>query len=314
MGGLLAELGKKLAERWLTVLVLPGALYLAALMTAVVLGHGHPFEPRRLTDRLSQATTVANAPSAAGLIIVVLIGFLLAAAACGLAAQAVGAVAGRLWLAAGWQHWPSPLRQAAGVLTRRRRRRWDDAMAEYQRIREDVAAERARAWTNGTRAEAPSLAVAYRPVSRISAGPPERPTWMGDRLTGVATRLADELDLDLAVVWPYLWLAAPDTTRTEITAARESLDRATTLAGWGLLYVVVGAFWWPCLPVALVVMITAWRRGRAATDTYALLVDATVRMRSAGLAHDLGLPHEGPLTRETGWALTTLLRTGNTAQ
>ncbi|MEV4313055.1 hypothetical protein [Actinocrispum sp. NPDC049592] len=308
MGGLLTELGKKLAERWLSVLVLPGALYLAAMITAVVLGHGHPFEPRRLTDRLSQATTAANAPSAAGLIIVLLIGFLLAAAACGLAAQALGAVAQRLWLAVDWQNWPPPLWQAAGALTRRRRVRWDHAMEEYQRIREEVAAARALAWTDGTRAETPSLAAAYRPVSRISAGAPERPTWMGDRLNGVSTRLADELDLDLAVVWPYLWLAAPDTTRSEITAARESLDRATTLAGWGLLYLVVGAFWWPCLLVAVVVMLTAWRRGRAATDTYALLIDATVRMRSAGLAQDLGLPHEGPLTRETGWALTTLLR------
>ncbi|URN10988.1 hypothetical protein LUW77_00475 [Streptomyces radiopugnans] len=53
MGGLLSELGKKLAERWLSLLVLPGALYLAVLGTAALLGHGHPFDLRHLTHQVS---------------------------------------------------------------------------------------------------------------------------------------------------------------------------------------------------------------------------------------------------------------------
>jgi hypothetical protein len=133
---------------------------------------------------------------------------------------------------------------------------------------------------------------------------------MGDRLNGVAVRLDRELDLDLTTVWPYLWLTVPDTVRAEITAARDSLSRATTLAGWGLLYVVVGVVSWPGLVVAAVVFLTAWRRARAATDSYATLVDATVRLYTVDLAHQVGLAHEGPLTKETGWALTRLLQTG----
>jgi hypothetical protein len=315
MGGLLDELGKKLAERWLTLLVLPGALYLAALITAATLGHTHPFAPHRLIDRLDQLTTAARSQSTTGLAIVLLIVFLLASAACGLAAQAVGALIERGWLATGWTEWPAPLRQAAGALTRRRMRRWESARADYQQAREKAAAARARGRLAAEQAQAPAsgtgLDTAYRKVSRIAVEPPERPTWMGDRLTAVATRLDRDLDLDLVTVWPYLWLTAPDTTRTEITAAHETLGRATTLAGWGLLYIVVGALWWPCLPIAIIVIVTARQRARTAVDSYALLVDATVRLRTTSLAQDLGLEHSGPLTRETGWALTSLLRTRN---
>ncbi|MDT3444355.1 MULTISPECIES: hypothetical protein [unclassified Pseudofrankia] len=123
----------------------------------------------------------------------------------------------------------------------------------------------------------------------------------------VATRLDHELDLDLATIWPYLWLTVPDAARLEITNARETIDRATTLAGWGLLYVVVAAVWWPGLLIVIAVVATAHHRGRAATDTYALLLEATVRLHTVALAHGLGLTHTGPLSRETGRALTSLL-------
>jgi hypothetical protein len=312
MGGLLGELGKKLADRWLTLLVLPGALYLAAVITAATLGHAHPFTPHPLIDRLDHWTAAAHPKSAAGLAIVLLVAFLLASAACGLAAQAMGALVERLWLAADWADWPTPLRQVAWALTRRRRLRWGQASADYKRAREEAAAARARARLAGEAARPPVPGTgpdtAHRRVLRIAAEPPERPTWMGDRLNAVATRLDRELDLDLATVWPYLWLTAPDAVRSEITAARETLGRATTLAGWGLLYLVVGALWWPGLPIAVAVIVTARQRARRATDTYALLVEATVRLHTISLAHDLGLEHSGPLSRETGWALTNLLQ------
>jgi hypothetical protein len=304
MGGLLTELGKKLAERWLTLLVVPGALYLAAAITAVTLGHAHPFAVSQLTNRLDQWTTGANS----ALLVILLIVSFLAAGTCGLAAQAVGALVERCWMATTWTTWPPPLRQAAAALTRRRQQRWDNATADYQQARDKAAAALAHARLTG-KSPTPStyLETAHRKVSRICAERPERPGWMGDRLNAVARRLDRDLDLDLAAIWPYLWLTAPDTTRTEITAAREALGRATTLAGWGLLYLVVGALWWPCLPLGLVVIITARQRARAATDTYAVLMEATVRLRTPALAQDLGLAPTGPLTRETGRALTCLL-------
>jgi len=104
VGGFLAELGKKLAERWLSLLVLPGLLYLAALTAASLLGHRHPFAFGRLTSRLEDWTTTPGLTSISGLVLV-LLATLLATAGAGLAEQA--------WLAEHWQSWPPPLRRLA---------------------------------------------------------------------------------------------------------------------------------------------------------------------------------------------------------
>ena len=55
-------------------------------------------------------------------------------------------------------------------------------------------------------------------------------------------------------------------------------------------------------------MATAWRRGRTAADTYALLIEAAARLHTTDLARSLGLDHTGPLNQQTGWALTCLLQ------
>ena len=107
MGGFLAELGKKLAERWLSLLVLPGLLYLAVLIAASLLGHRHPFAFGRLTSWLEDWTTTPGLTSVSGLVLV-LLATLLAAAGAGLAAQALGSVTEQAWLAERWQSWPPP--------------------------------------------------------------------------------------------------------------------------------------------------------------------------------------------------------------
>lgn len=300
MGSLLAELGKKLAERWLSLLVLPGALYLATVAAAHALGHAHPFDASRLSHRLDQLATEAQADSSSRLA-VILLALLLAAAVVGVIAQAAGSITERLWLAVDWRQWPAPLRRLAHRRVTRRRTRWTQR-------REEAATARARAHRAGDVAPldpGDDMDVAYM---RIAAELPARPTWMGDRLHAVAIRLSRDLGLDLPTVWPHLWLTAPDTSRTEITAAREGLTRATTLAGWGLLYVAAGVLWWPALLIAFVVITTAWRRARTVTNAYATLVEATARLYTPDLARHLGLDHTGPLTRQTGRDLTCLLQ------
>lgn len=66
--------------------------------------------------------------------------------------------------------------------------------------------------------------------------------------------------------------------------------------------------WWPGLPIAVVIVGTAWRRARTATDTYPLLIEAAARLHTADLARSLGIHHSGPLNQRTGWALTCLLQ------
>lgn len=307
MGGFLAEVGKKLAERWLSLLVIPGLLYVGALAAAHTLGHLRPFDIGRIIRRLDSWTTSPGITSTSGLALI-LITTLLAAAGAGVAAQGLGSLTERVWLADRWQSWPPPLRRLAEHRTKNRKQRWTTATETYQRQLDAKSTQRAHPRTDPPDGAEVDLGEARRAVTRIAQEEPARPTWIGDRVHAVITRLDRDHHLDLATIWPNLWLAMPETTRTEITAARESLARATSLAGWGLLYMVVGALWWPGLLIAVVIVGTAWGRARTATDTYALLVEAAGRLHTAELARSLGIDHSGPLNQHTGWVLTCLLQ------
>ncbi|MFE7161714.1 hypothetical protein [Streptomyces sp. NPDC057636] len=299
MGGFLSELGKKLAERWLTLLVLPGALYLAVAVTAHVLGHGHPFDLPRLTH---QITTWANQPAArtAGGQVVLLAAILAGAATVGLAAQALGSLAERLCLAADWPAWPLPLRQLAAKQTARRHARWTDAARTWHHHRERDAQARAHGQpTNPARRHA-----AERTMTRIGPEEPGRPTWSGDRLNAVAIRLERDHHLDLATLWPHLWLILTEETRTQIATARQNLTRAATLTAWALLYLPLAAWWWPAVLITITLALTGWSRTRTATDTYAMLLEATTRLHTHDLADRLGLNPTSPISPATGDALT----------
>lgn len=134
---------------------------------------------------------------------------------------------------------------------------------------------------------------------------------MGDRIAAVAVRLRREYDLDPATVWPHLRLCLSDTTRAEITDARAELSRTTTLAGWGVLYVGVGVLWWPGLVAAAVLVLTGWRRSRAATERYAQVLEAATRLHAVELARLHGLirsEEPQPLDRRVGRDLTFLFQ------
>ncbi|MGW4881804.1 hypothetical protein ACWEPI_35245 [Streptomyces sp. NPDC004262] len=298
MTGFLAELGKQLANRWLSLLVLPGALYLAALAAAHRFGHTHWNEP----ERLSGVADWAGAPTAStASLAVFLLAVVLVAAGCGLAAQALGSALERWWLAADWPGWPGPLRRLAARSVARR-------SDHYAQRRTALAEARARAHMAGTPDQAgDAVDLARRRRDRIAVEPPARPTWMGDRMHAVDVRLRRDTGIDTATVWPCLWLHIPDTTRAAVTEARQELSRAATLAGWGLLYLAVPILWWPGVLVPAALTVTAWHRARSAAESYATLVDATVRLHAPGLARALDIGGPAPFTRATGAALSTHL-------
>lgn len=303
MGGLLSELGKKIAERWLSLLVLPGALYLAVVAVARILGHARPFDVSHLTERI---TAWAGSPAAAGVggQVVLLAAVLTGAAAAGLAAQALGSSIAQSHLAAEWRTLSPWGRRLAHWRTARRQRRWSVAAAEWRRCQRAAAQALAR----GDRADASERHAAYAAMTRISLEYPGRPTWSGDRVHAAVVRLERDLHLDLTAVWPHMWLLLSDTIRAEITAARQAVDRATVLAAWALLYLPLAVWWWPAAVVALGLALIGWRRTRDTVDVYATLLEATTRLHSRCLAEHLGLePAEGPLTRETGDAVTRAL-------
>ncbi|WP_371551401.1 hypothetical protein OG266_38450 [Streptomyces sp. NBC_00554] len=302
MSALLSELGKKLAERWLSLLVLPGVLYLAVAVVAHTLGQGHPFSISRLTD---QVTAWTHSPAATvGGQVVLLASVLVGAAGVGLVAQALGSLTERLCLAADWNAWPSPLKRLTRWRVTYRQQRWTTAYTNWDRLRDEAASVRAR----GRRAEPVERHAAQDAMTRIAHEWPARPTWSGDRIHAVAVRLEREHHLDLAVIWPYLWLILPDTTRTEIAAARQALTRATTMTAWALLYIILTVWWWPAALIATVLALTGRARIRSATDSYALLLGAATHLHARDLAERLGLPPGGHLTPDTGADLTDHLR------
>ncbi|MFJ9610465.1 hypothetical protein ACIRS1_29395 [Kitasatospora sp. NPDC101176] len=313
MGALLGELGKKLAERWLSLLVLPGALYLAVALAARTLGQAHPFDLYRLASRITGWAKAPVAGSPGGQ--VVLLGAVLGGAAgVGLIAQALGSLAERIHLAADWHTWPAPLRALARRATDRRTHRWLPRARAWHGLRNDAGEARALARLSrpgpapGTASvdtadgdsadEDADLRLARSAMVRVSPEPPERPTWSGDRVNAAALRLERDQHLDLAVLWPHLWLVLPDTVRTEITAARQGLTRATGLSAWALLYLLLVVWWWPAALVAAALALAGRHRTRAAADGYATLVEAAARLRTRDLAAHLGVDPASRSTQE----------------
>ncbi|MET7648179.1 hypothetical protein ABZS83_32060 [Streptomyces sp. NPDC005426] len=307
MDGFLSALGQRLAERWLTLLVLPGALFLAVATAARTLGQAHALDRDLLTDRITHWAQTPTASSLGGQVI--LLGAVLAGAAgAGLTAQGLGALLQRTALAADWYSWPNPARKCADTLVARRRARWTAAADRYLR---QLDADAHRLALHGRRADPAPRRAAHHAMRRISAEMPYRPTWSGDRLHAVALRLEHDHHLDLPVVWPHLWLTLPETTRAEITTAEQALARAATMAGWALLYASLTMWWWPAAPLCAALALTARFRLRAAADTYAQLLSAAARLHATDLAIQLGIEHTGPLDRGLGDAITEQLRTSS---
>ncbi|MFF3215831.1 hypothetical protein ACFYYB_35090 [Streptomyces sp. NPDC002886] len=305
MGAFLGALGQKLAERWLTLLVLPGALFLATAVVARTLGQTHALDIPRLTGRITHWAQTPAATSLGGQ--VVLLGALLAAAAvAGLAAQGLGTLVQRVVLAADWRTWPRPLRQGTRTLVARRHARWTNAA---DRLRRQLDADARTLARERRRADPAPRQAAYEALLRIAAETPDRPTWSGDRIHAAAVRLERDHHLDLPVVWPHLWLVMPETTRTEITTAEQALTRATTLAGWALLYALLGVWWWPAAVLSAALALTVRYRLRSAADTYAQLLEAAARLHTPELADHLGIARSGPLDSTLGDAVTRQLRT-----
>ncbi|WP_328484934.1 hypothetical protein [Streptomyces zaomyceticus] len=107
--GFLSEVGKKVTERWLTRLVLPGLLFVVACAVALTPGRAGPVDVSATIEWLERLRTGRYAsPSgrAAGLVIL-----LLAVAGSALGADWLASGVGRLW--AGRSPW---LRRAVGRL------------------------------------------------------------------------------------------------------------------------------------------------------------------------------------------------------
>ncbi|MEV7794371.1 hypothetical protein [Streptomyces sp. NPDC087512] len=305
MNALLATLGGKLTERWVNLLVLPGALFLAVAAVGSRLGHRHWHDLGRLRtalDELAARPALDRTGTAALLVALVL----LTAAAAALGAQFLAGAIERYWLRPGHD----PLSRA---LTARRRRRWTD---RDTRLEEAVA----RAVPAGAAADG-ALTVPASAWARIQAlteardrvapHAPVRPCWYGDRMQAAADRVEAAYGVDLAALWPRLWLILPEPAVRQIQSSRDSFGAAARLAAWAVGYALLACWWWPAAPVAVVCAAVARGRAREALGALAELVEAAVDVHGGELAARVGLtPPDtaGPLDPGTGDRMSEIFR------
>ena len=279
MTGFLTEIGSKLADRWVALLALPGLLYLAAVTAAAVLGQQHALSYPVLSGKI---TSWADSPvlRSAGGAVLIIAAVLAGSVLAGLAATAGGRFIEILWTLPG-RHVPA---------------RWLTAWRKGR-------SARAKAIADDPHSSAVQVVKAIRRADRICLIEPGCPTWIGDRLRACHVRIARTYGLDLTAAWPRLWLIVPDTVRTELGGARDAFSAASQLTAWAVFYLILGAWWWPALPIALVTGAAAIVKGRVAAGNLADLIESAVDLHGPDLGPKLGLP--GPLTPALGRQLTT---------
>ncbi|MFF3263113.1 hypothetical protein ACFYWO_28555 [Streptomyces sp. NPDC002932] len=296
MNEMWAVFGGKLAERWVSVLLLPGLLYAGGAYVAQLLGHAHWWQLASVGARLDGLREGAKGQGGGQLLLLTVV-VLLASATAGLAAQGLGRAAARVGVEP-WGVWP------AAPLTARRRRRWDRAHAAYLTALREKARRAARGLDTGGL----DTAALGRARDLVCLEEPCSPTWSGDRMAAAGTRVLRAYDLDLESAWPRLWLVVPEPVRAELVEAREKVDAAFRLLGWGVMYLLLGVMWWPALVIGGCTLAVAGRRERNALDAFATLVEAAADVHGRDLALCLGIPCEGAFTRETGAAVTRALQ------
>ena len=288
MGTVLAELGKKYTERWVALLVLPGLMFVAAVFAATTLGHS--LDLGRLIGTVTRMATSVSQQSGSLAMAVAIVPVLSAAA--GLAAAASAKLVAWLW----FEPW------SAALLVNRRISRWKAASQEFDAARDDTTSASAPEY----QARLDSLAAKR---NAVSLGPPVRPTWMGDRLRSISTRVWSWYRLDLEFAWPRLWLLLSDSEQESIRAAHNRLDLAVALAGWGVLYAMLAIWSWPAALIAVALVAVAHRQSLTAVDTLAHLVEASFDLHATDLARALGFEvTPGTLSPTVGAEVTAHLR------
>ncbi|MGW0391003.1 hypothetical protein ACWDYJ_08880 [Streptomyces sp. NPDC003042] len=305
MNPLLATLGSKLTERWLNLLVLPGALFLAATAVGTTLGHRHWHDIGRLRATLVDlAARPALGQTGTAVLLVALI--LLTATAASLAAQSLGGAIERYWLRFG----RDPFSRA---LTARRERRWKvrDGKVEDAVAHADPTGVGANGAVTIPRSAWARIQARIAARDRIALRAPTRPAWYGDRMQATADRVEATYGVDLAALWPRLWLILPEPAVRQIQSARTSFGAAARLAAWAVGYALLAYWWWPAALVAVGCAAVARSRARTALDSLAGLIEAAVDVHGRELATRIGLiapDATGLLAHDTGDGMSEVFR------
>lgn len=304
MNSFIESLAGKLADRWLALVAGPGLTLVAAVFVAMFM-RWHRADAGRLRHLRDEITTSTSWRP--GSVLLVLGSILTLGVAASILIRAIGGVTEQIWMA----EYRLSDNFSRGI--EKRRQKWEDAQLAVRTTR---AAYRAAVESGAPVERQRELAELLRRhlVRRdglgLASAPPCRPTWMADRMTGVALRVRAEFGVDLASVWPRLWLVLPENARNDVTTALQSFRSATRTAGWGFLVTLVGVvLWWPDAAAGVVVSLIGWRNGRAAVRELANVVEACVDVYSGSLGQTLGVTDgTHPMDRQAGLRITSIAR------
>ncbi|OLR93570.1 hypothetical protein [Actinokineospora bangkokensis] len=279
MTTLISELTKRLPDRWLAGALGPGLLWLVLAVVAGALGHGRPFDTRRVADLAQRAGELINRRPAEAVVL----------GALGIAAALLMSALARVFGSAARAVWHG---------------RWRGPAAPAGR------------WWAGVRARRAARSLTRAGTTLPKAYLPTTPTWIGDRLQLADTRVDAQYGLSLALVWPRLWQVLDADTRALVQQARARVDLASTLAGWSVCVLALSALWWPAAVAGVVLLVASWQRARTAADVFAATVESTVDVHHRALATALGfsLVEGEPLSPEAADAINDQLDKGATPQ
>lgn len=262
------KLSEGLAESWNSRLLLPGAAFLAFGLLTLIVRFGYA--------PLAQALTTIPAPigfllAAAGLFFIVLSGWVVQRLSLPMLRLFEG-----YW---GWvfarlsRYWGQRFARQIAALRQRRQ-----ALAQrYDQLTPAEQAEYAR-----LDAELPTYPVQAELFL---------PTRLGNLLRAAEEYPRLRYGLEMYIVWPRLWLLLPETTRDELSAAREALDASARRMVWSILCAAWVMFvWWA--PLAAIAM--------AVFSYWSMLADAGVYGELLRAAYDL---HRGELYKALRWEL-----------
>lgn len=285
---LVQQLSEKLADRWATMLVGPGLLFVTCVAVAAHQGFAHALDLSFLRHYIQG--TIAAKHDAGTIAVAAALGTI-AAVVAGLIAAGAGQIIEQVWM-------PTAPAWYVDLLTRRRQRRWDRAesrlTAEVTTAAQQIAREQILDMTSANRHPRVRRLRASR--DRICKHRPEMPTWPAERMQDLTRQIRARHDLDLAVIWPYIWNVSTGPVRGDLSTAQDGYAAAARLTAWGLLYLLIvpALWWWPAIPLAAVLIVAGWHRSRTSIDVLADLVGSAVDLNIREVAEKTGATLKDP--------------------
>jgi hypothetical protein len=285
-----AGIGGKIAARWAALLLSPTFGFWALGAAAWIWAR-----PRVASAVIARVATLSSLAQG-----VLCIGALLVVVASGFVVERAASTILRVLQG----YWPASLRAMLVGRYRKRLSRDDDLWQKlYAR------------WDSGsaTETEEAELLTVERRLAQLPARPEQlMPTRLGNVVRAAESRPYYWYGLDAVRCWSRMWLVLPDTSKTEVGAARADLDTAVTWWTWSALTAVWTVFTPWALLIAVVGCWLSYRALVGAAVRFGELIDAVFDLHRGLLYDALGWqrPAGAEAERAQGKILTQALWRG----